>query len=112
MLIAVQRFKSKKGCFEPIVKFEPIFCEKSEPILQNEPIRILYPFHSPFTRAVLDKRTAFLYVWGGWGSENGSFWTIFRFYGVIYIDIFTVYSIISLKTFTILFPEGWILGGE
>ena len=28
----------------PFVKFEPIFCEKSEPILQNEPIRILYPF--------------------------------------------------------------------
>ena len=25
------------------VKFEPIFCKKSEPI------RILYPFHSPFT---------------------------------------------------------------
>ena len=40
----------------PFVKFEPIFCKKvnpfskkSEPILQNEPIRILYPFHSPFT---------------------------------------------------------------
>ena len=44
--------------------------------------------------------------------KNGSFWSIFRFYGVIYIDIFTVYSIISLKTFTILFPEGWIFGGE
>ena len=31
------------------VKFEPIFLQKSEPILQNEPIRILYPFRSPFT---------------------------------------------------------------
>ena len=26
------------------------FSIKSEPILQNEPIRILYPFHSPFTK--------------------------------------------------------------
>ena len=25
------------------------FSIKSEPILQNEPIRILYPFRSPFT---------------------------------------------------------------
>ena len=32
------------------VKFEPIFCKKSEPILQNEPIRILYPFRSPLTK--------------------------------------------------------------
>ena len=40
------------------VKFEPNFCKKvnpfsikSEPILQNEPIRILYPFRSPFPRS-------------------------------------------------------------
>ena len=39
----------------PFVKFEPIFLQivnpfskKSEPILQNEPFRILYPFRSPF----------------------------------------------------------------
>ena len=33
----------------PFVIVEPIFCEKSEPILQNEPIRILYPFHQLLT---------------------------------------------------------------
>ena len=34
--------------------------QKSEPILQNEPIRILYPFHSPFTeKSRLQKQSAF-----------------------------------------------------
>lgn len=33
----------------PIVKFETIFLQKSEPILQNESIRILYPFHQLLT---------------------------------------------------------------
>ena len=47
---------------EPIVKFEPVFCKKvnpfskkSEPILQNEPIRILYPFRSSFTKKGLSQ---------------------------------------------------------
>ena len=31
------------------LKLNP-FSKKSEPILQNEPIRILYPFRSPFTK--------------------------------------------------------------
>ena len=34
----------------PIVKIEPIFCKKSEPILPNEPILILYPFHRLLTQ--------------------------------------------------------------
>ena len=49
---------------EPIVKLEPIFCKKvnlfsikSELILQNEPIRILYPFRSPFTKNTAEKDT-------------------------------------------------------
>ena len=33
------------------------FSKKSEPILQNEPIRILYPFHSPFTKNTAEKNT-------------------------------------------------------
>ena len=38
------------------LKLNP-FCKKSEPILQNEPIRILYPFHSPFTKNTAEKDT-------------------------------------------------------
>ncbi|MBR7177348.1 MAG: hypothetical protein IKD26_03975, partial [Clostridia bacterium] len=30
----------------PIVKIEPIFCKKSEPILQNEPIRIFVSYYT------------------------------------------------------------------
>ena len=36
------------------------FSIKSEPILQNEPIRILYPFHSPFTIKETPLASAFL----------------------------------------------------
>ena len=39
------------------VKFEPIFCKKSEPVLQNEPVRILYPFHQLLSKNTAEKDT-------------------------------------------------------
>ena len=41
-----------------------LFSIKSEPILQNEPIRILYPFRSPFTKQRADPR-GLLFVLAG-----------------------------------------------
>ena len=52
------------------LKLNPFFAKKvnpfsikSEPILQNEPIRILYPFRSPFTNIKrMGKRLSALYL--------------------------------------------------
>ena len=61
---------------EPIVKFEPIFAKKvnpfsikSEPILQNEPIRILYPFRSPFTKPLENQVFSRGYCFFGLGEH-------------------------------------------